>query len=709
MKYLYPLLIALLSIQAGYAQVMAPELSRIKDYNQRMEAQLKYCNTLSGSDSGVVENYPAIIVAGLTGLRAARPDDAARKAHFALIAGGAYYNLMKFDSAMYYFTMAFGESSKSGSSMLIASAGNMLITMNTQMQHTGQADSFRNVLQSILDTTRDKATLTKVYSGLANYYYMKSYYGSAQEYILKGLELNEKIADTTRDYKFKKDYAIQNYLLYKIYMNNGMPEKAIYALRKGSRYMYTSPTLTLRYYAAFIDAFANKTQPSIDSALHYYTALQVLPRTSKGISSELVTSNIIIAQYYIYSHQPERALPYVEKSDTLAAQSNSPFLIHQAQNIKGMYLYYTGDYDGAIKLLNQSIAVSRNINKGNYAESLQYIAMAYKAKGNFDKAVSYYELSNAVKDSLTRENMNRNFADLETQYRTKEKEQQILTLNTEGKVRELELRNANRMKFLLIGGLIALGLISLLLYRIYRHKEKLNKVLNDRNSVLDQLNAKLALANESKAKLFGIFSHDLRSPVSKISQFLRLQKENPGLFTDNARSEYHDKFTHTTEHLLNTMEDLLLWSKSQMENFKPEFHPVSIHEVAQREIDLLNNQIEEKRLSIESEIPSGFKPLTDENFVAIIMRNLLQNAVRYSEEPGTITLKIANQTLAITNRSSKPVQADTLNGLLKKNEINSNTFGLGLQIARDLAERIGISVSFEQRQEGYITALIQWK
>jgi signal transduction histidine kinase len=237
----------------------------------------------------------------------------------------------------------------------------------------------------------------------------------------------------------------------------------------------------------------------------------------------------------------------------------------------------------------------------------------------------------------------------------------------------------------------------------------LNKELNERNKELDKLNARLAVANESKAKLFGIFSHDLRSPVSKIAQFLRLQKENPDLFNDNARSEYHEKFTNVTAHLLNTMEDLLLWSKSQMENFTPEYHAVYIKPLADKELELLTSQIEEKELKIENFIPESFLSITDENFVHIIFRNLLQNAVRYSHEAATITLKAGENAIRITNKSTSEMAAQSLNELLQKGEVSSNNFGLGLQIARDLAERIGIHIFFEETEKGFVTAVLKWE
>ena len=95
--------------------------------------------------------------------------------------------------------------------------------------------------------------------------------------------------------------------------------------------------------------------------------------------------------------------------------------------------------------------------------------------------------------------------------------------------------------------------------------------MNQRNQQLDELNNELSIANDTKAKLFGVISHDLRSPVSSIVQLLHLQKENPEHFNTELQNQYNERLNKASENVLETMEDLLLWSKSQMNNFTPQY------------------------------------------------------------------------------------------------------------------------------------------
>ena len=89
------------------------------------------------------------------------------------------------------------------------------------------------------------------------------------------------------------------------------------------------------------------------------------------------------------------------------------------------------------------------------------------------------------------------------------------------------------------------------------------------------MNQELDEANKIKARFFSILNHDLRSPVSNLIHFLHLQKENPELIDEATALRMQTKVITGAENLLSSMEDILLWSKGQMENFKPHFKEIS--------------------------------------------------------------------------------------------------------------------------------------
>ena len=702
------ILFILLNCIAFDAQSQAPDLSKIKNDNQKVKAWLAYCSLLRLNKSDDPGNYVLLQKAGIQGLQLIHPNDDSDNAKFCLYTALGYYYQVKFDSAQYYFYQSLNHAEASASAGLIVDACAALIPINIQLRQATKADSCKTILQFILDTTHNSKILQDGYSAMGSYYQHKSYYSTAQDYILKSIELRKKELDTTQNDKLKADYAIQCYLLSKQYQNSEpLYDKSLAILREGQTYANSSPSVSTRYLSSFVEIYS--LLGNIDSALHYKLLLEERTKNSAIVPSELVSANMNIAKYYIDHQKTVLAYPYIINADTLASRSRSPILIYQAQLWNGRFFEEVGKFNEAIASLSQSLPVARQINKEQYLEGLKYMAVAQKGAGNTNEAIQYYEQYIQLSDSLTKETVSRNFADEETRYETNQKEQRITALNTQNRLNVLELQNASRTRLLLVIGLFALGIISLLLYFIYRNREKLNRILNDRNAELDTLNNQLAIANDTKAKLFGIIGHDLRSPVSRIVQMLKIQKEKPELLDEISKKHHEENLKLASENVLEIMEDLLLWSKSQMQHFKPEMRNVLITEVVEKESSFLKDHADSKNILIKNEIPEGFTLKTDENFLEIIIRNLLQNAVKYSSDGTIITITSNDSDRISINNTIANKNLENLNAGFQNKSVNSKSGGLGLQIAKDLASSIGAKILFDLRENNYLETSIVWE
>lgn len=682
-----------------------PDLSKMNDGKDKIAAWMSYVESLRLNRNGARDNYVLLEQAALKGVRMAKPDDAKNRSKFYFLAGFGCYYQVKFDSAQYYFYKALEEAKAGKYPELMSSACVALIPVNFQLGQQAKVDSCKDILQSILDTTKNKKILQDGYSAMGSYYQQKSFYSTAQDFLLKTVELRKREVDTTSDAKLKADYAIQCYLLSKQYQNTDVLDKSLAILREGQPYAGASPLVSVRYLSSFTEIYS--LLGNIDSALYYESALEQATRNSPTVPSEMVTACMNIAKFYLEHNQVSKAFPFVTKADTLAAKSKSPILIFQAQLIKGRYVSGIGDYSQAISLFSQALPVAKKISKEQYVECLKYMGDAQKASGNLKEALDFYSLYTKSSDSLTKEKISRNFADQETRYETNQKQQRIETLAKENKLNTLELQNASRTKAILVIGLATLGIISLLLYFIYRNKEKSNILLNERNRQLDFLNSQLALANETKAKLFGIISHDLRSPVSQIVQLLQIQKERPELLDGESTKRHEERLRTASENMLETMEDILLWSKSQMQHFAPELSKINISLLAKKELNFLQGSIGEKNIEIRNSVDENFVQRTDEHFSSVIVRNLLQNAVKYSGDGSTITISNDKNSLYITNTSPQS-NADELNNILSSKQVDSKSSGLGLQLTNDLASSIGVKILFSQQSSNELTAAIHW-
>jgi signal transduction histidine kinase len=402
---------------------------------------------------------------------------------------------------------------------------------------------------------------------------------------------------------------------------------------------------------------------------------------------------------------------------------------------KGRYFEETGRAGLAIDLLTAALPAARSSNPELYASALKYMALAQRRHGNNDSAVQYYERYVQALDTLMTKKLSRASADAianlaEARRQASQKQERPAAPSVAGglpprsaealrkgeqakpgqdnRLQVLEQNNTAHTRRASVLGLIALGIIFLLLYLLFRNKEKAARLHDQQNDQIEALNAQLALANETKVKLFSIIGRDLRSPASQIVHWLQLQKENPGLFDEESRLRQQEKVTTAAATVLQTMEDLLLWSKSLRQHFTPQLTPTDLSAVVRKELNFLQQRIQEKGLRISTDIPPDFLPLTDENFASVIIRNLLQNAIRHSNEGSTISIRAGGSDLRITNPSPL-IDTRALNALLHDRAMDGSSSGLGLKIANDLAAVIHTEIVFTRSADGYLTALLSWK
>jgi DNA-binding LytR/AlgR family response regulator/signal transduction histidine kinase len=654
----------------------------------QVDSLLRICDSLRPNGSTA---HAKLREVGLEGLRIIGPDDFEHQARFAFSTAVGYYYETRFDSAQYYFYKSLDNAQKGHLTRQIETACITLIPVNFQLQQIAKTDSVKNILQSIVDTSHDRPTLEDGYYSLGQYYQLKSYYSTAQDYFIRSIELREKEVDTTGDMKPKFDFAIQCDMLSKLYLVTQMTDKSIDALRKGQRFASVSPLVGNRLASSFVEAFMQSGK--IDSALYYDRQLEANATNPIPYSSELVSSDLDLAFFYLDHGKADDAKPYIDKADTIAARVKSPILDFQVQFGKARYLIARKQYAAAVAQLNLSIPVAEQVAKDQYATDLKYMAQAQEGKGDLAAALRYYREYVDVSDSLNKDKLSRTFADLETHYRTHEKELQIASLDQENRLHLLELSNARQTRLILVLGLVALGVISLLLYFFYRNTARLNRAL--------------AMANDTKARLFGIIGHDLRAPIGKIVRMLQLQKERPELFTEDARKVHEENLKKASTTVLETMEDLLIWSKSQMQHFHPEYGKVVMREVVEKEIAFLNDQLEERGVEVVDEVPAGLLRESDENFLSVIVRNLLQNAVRHCEGDMRVVVTGGISEITITNPTTVG-DARVLNERIKQGRIDSGSSGLGLQLASDLAERIGARLFFRGEKGVSLTSVLSW-
>jgi two-component system NarL family sensor kinase len=146
--------------------------------------------------------------------------------------------------------------------------------------------------------------------------------------------------------------------------------------------------------------------------------------------------------------------------------------------LRGVAKYYLHkkDFITAKKLATQSWEIAeKNKFRAEHAWTSTMLANIAFAEGDMLTGEKYYRQSYDTLIRMVNDIVSERSANLEKKYETEKKETQIKQLEAEKKVQQLSLRQKNTLNAILIGGVAALLVISLLLYRNYKHKQKLQQ------------------------------------------------------------------------------------------------------------------------------------------------------------------------------------------------------------------------------------------
>jgi signal transduction histidine kinase len=430
-----------------------------------------------------------------------------------------------------------------------------------------------------------------------------------------------------------------------------------------------------------------ESQNQLDSAMVNY---------KKSLSiNELINSNLgrmicnnSIGQVFLKQNKPKEAFSYIKPTIEIAEKLGDDFYTASSYINLGWAYFELKDNVKGKTYINKGLQLSKSKNYISYISSAYLLlSQLAKSENNFAMALKYSDLHLEYKEKLASEKNLKYLFDLISKYENEKKENDLKLKDKELEISRLNIEKSNNQKNYLFIGLILLSFLGLILF--YQNKSRKNT-----NIKLAALNNDLVEANKVKTRFFSILNHDLRAPVSSIIQFLHFQKENPGFLDNDEKASFENKTLLAAENLLLNMEELLLWSKGQMESFKPQMQKIEIDKLFADIQSMYDYSTQYQFIFIN---PNKLSVLSDENFLKTIMRNMTSNAIKafHNRSEGIITWKasrIDNQTvLSITDNGvgATPEQFQALYD--DKAEVGSIS-GLGLHLIRDLTKLIQCSI-----------------
>ena len=177
---------------------------------------------------------------------------------------------------------------------------------------------------------------------------------------------------------------------------------------------------------------------------------------------------------------------------------------------------------------------------------------------------------------------------------------------------------------------------------VEKQTEKLklqNKELEVTNSLLKESENELSQSNSIKDRMFSIISHDLRAPLATLQNFLKMFISYRNAFSDEEINKITKDINKSLGNVGDLLENLLQWSRAQMGHLETQLEPLIIADYIQKNIELFLPIAKNKKINLQvSEINEKIAVEADPNLLNFILRNLISNAIKFTDLNGTVTV-----------------------------------------------------------------------
>lgn len=166
-------------------------------------------------------------------------------------------------------------------------------------------------------------------------------------------------------------------------------------------------------------------------------------------------------------------------------------------------------------------------------------------------------------------------------------------------------------------------------------------------ATLNDLLARLGETAALRGRFYAAASHELRTPLQALTGHLEVALSRPRDVTDYrlALSEGHAQ----AERLTTLVQNLLLLNQLDMETSCPPGVLLDLADMCVSELSPLRALADERNLIIELLLPDACQITAPWNHATMLLRNLLENAVKYATPSGQVRVQLSHDTLTIEN------------------------------------------------------------
>jgi len=270
---------------------------------------------------------------------------------------------------------------------------------------------------------------------------------------------------------------------------------------------------------------------------------------------------------------------------------------------------------------------------------------------------------------------------------------QISSLETQH-LEEIErLKKTNQTKDIILLSVMTILAVSLIfIWALYKKKKM-------RSAEFENLNL-------LKDMIFQVIAHDLRSPLYNFRSLLQMAENN--YLEKEEYEEYLKTIQHELSGITSATESLLRWAQSNQKKLNIKKRNVKVRATCQDIKDTFRYDLNEKEIVLESNFSDDFSIYTDPDLFSFILRNLIQNAIKFSfvkskvdakatETEKEIIIEIVDHGKGMTDEQIRNINAKV--SAPGRDVSGFKSAGLGMIICKDFAERLNMELTVHSEPE----------
>lgn len=539
-----------------------------------------------------------------------------------------------------------------------------------------------------------KKSVASSYNNIGLVYHYQGNYPAGLEYHLKSLKIMEELGDKVgmsdsysnigKVYEKQGDYPSTLVQYYKsLRLREELKDK------KGMANSYRS-----------IGKVYKELGNNISALEYHLKSLKIMEEI--GDKYGIATVYNFIGEVYLKQKEYGKALQYQNLSLKLyneigaEAYATLPLL-----DLGEIYLVQK-KYTQAIRYLEETIQTAKKLGRNDVVQDgAKLLALAYEGAGNYQEAYKSLKLFKTIADSLNNEETAKKITSQAMQYEFNKKEAASKTIQERKDLEQQQLLQTQKYyTYASIGGLIALLVIALVVYRGKIKQKQANTILEiqkeeirSQAEELQMVNEKLLELDSFKQGMMGMIVHDLKNPLNFILNA-----------SGNADTKL-ELMQQAGRQMLNMVMNILDVQKFEDAKMSLKLREESAYTIGQSAVDGTYFLAKQKNIKIENRIDKNLSVKTEPEILERVFTNILTNAIKYTPIGGNVIL-----TSKIEHRKATISISDTGSGIPKNQQAkvfemfgqvqakklgNVRSTGLGMAFCKIAIEAHGGEIGLE--------------